>query len=329
VYLQAQPLALMPASVWDRLSQDPGVQQVIPLALGDAVGPYPVVGTSTAMLSGGRLFKVADGRSFSALDEAVIGAKVDHPLGQPMTMQHGAPQRGAAPGMPADTHHQSVMPVGRMAPTGGAWDHAVLVPIALLWSIHDHGDHGSDAPPAQRSTGPVPALLVQPRSVADAYRLRQQWRQGSTQAVFAAEVLADLLGTLGDVRRLLTTLALSTQALVLLSGLVTMALLLSTRRQAWAALRALGASTGFLFSLGWLLAMRVAGSAVLMALPLAAALLVPASDWLHQRTGLELVLRPAWADLSLPLALLAAMALAASALAWRASTRPVLDDLRS
>ena len=63
----------------------------------------------------------------------------------------------------------------------------------------------------------VSAVVVRPRSVADAYRLRARYRAGETTAVFPAEVLVELYAPLGDVRDLLRLLTVLTQALVLLA----------------------------------------------------------------------------------------------------------------
>ncbi|MEX8517620.1 MAG: FtsX-like permease family protein [Leptothrix sp. (in: b-proteobacteria)] len=329
LYLQPQALALLPPPVWDALQADPGVAQLIPLANGDAVGPYPVIGTSAALVSGGRYFQLAQGRRFAADDEAVIGASVELALDDTIQLSHGAPQQHAVPdALNDDVHAHPVRVVGRLAPTGSPWDRAVLVPVGLLWSLHAHPPAFAPEWLPQPPLRQVPILLVQPRSVADAYRLRQQWRRGGLMAVFPAEVLAELFGTLGDARQVLALVAAGTQLLVLGAGLLTVTVLLATRRHAYAALRALGAPRAYLFALGWLLAMGVGLRACLVAVPLAAAMGWAAQALLRAATGLSVSLTPQWSDLALPGSLLLACAIGATLLAARACTRPVLDDLR-
>ncbi len=328
VYLQPQALPLLPPPVWDALRDDPGVAQVIPLASGDAVGPYPVVGSSAALVGGGRYFQLAEGRAYAAPDEAVIGADVDLGLGGEIHLAHGAPRPGArlddeADGHDEDHHAQPLRIVGRLQATGTPWDRAVLMPIEGLWQIHAHGASG----PAP--VGQTPVLVVQPRTVADAYRLRAQWRRGGLMAVFPAEVLAELYGTLGDARRIVSGLAAGTQALVLGAGLLTVAVMLSTRRQAHAALRALGAPRRYLAALAWLLSMRVALEACLWAAPLAALMSLAARHAVQAGTGLRLVIQPQWGDLLGAVGLVVACSIGAAGLAWRACRRPVLEDLRS
>ncbi len=92
---------------------------------------------------------------------------------------------------------------------------------------HDHDqDEGSEAalpapkdpPIADRRLGPpgsirpgVPAIIVKAKSIADAYRLRSEYRTQATLGVFPAEVLTRLFATLGDIRRILGAIAFATQ----------------------------------------------------------------------------------------------------------------------
>jgi putative ABC transport system permease protein len=193
--------------------------------------------------------------------------------------------------------------------------------VALLWSLHGQGQ--------AELTEQVPLWLVQPRSVADAYRLRQTWRRDGVMAVFPAEVLAELLGQLGDARQVLGWVAAGTQGLVLCAGLLTVAVLLATRRQAHAVLRALGAPRAYLLAMNWLLAMGVGWRACVLALPMALAMAWAAAGAVQRSTGLLVHITPQWADLALPATLLAASALGATVLAWQACSRPVMGELNS
>lgn len=322
LYLQPHALPLLPRDARSRLEADPGVAQVIPLVGGDAVGHYPVVGTSAALIQGGRFFSVAQGRAFSARQEAVVGTDVGLALGAVFNASHGAPhERGSA--FDEDEHLSPVTVVGRLARSDSPWDKAILLPVEQMWAVHGHdADHSGQQ-------GQVTMLVVQPRSVADAYRLRQQWRQGGTMGVFPAEVLAELFDMLGDARRLLAALAWGSQALVLGAGLLTVAVLLSTRRQSYAALRAIGAPRAYIFGLSWLLAIGVGWRACLLALPLAWGISRASGALLQSSIGLPLSPVPQAIDLLLPAGLLLAAGIGATALSWRASVRPVLEELRA
>jgi putative ABC transport system permease protein len=98
----------------------------------------------------------------------------------------------------------------------------------------------------------LPAILVKPKTIADAYKLRQQYRSGSTLAVFPAEVLTRLYATLGDAKRVLFAVAAGSQALVAASLLLVTVMHVGQRRRQIGALRAFGAPRRALFSIVWL-----------------------------------------------------------------------------
>jgi putative ABC transport system permease protein len=96
--------------------------------------------------------------------------------------------------------------VGRLMPTGTAWDRAIIVPIEAVWEVH--GLHAKENPPG------VPAILIKPKTIADACKLRGEYRSDQTVAVFPGEVLTALYATLGDARQVMSIIALAAQALV-------------------------------------------------------------------------------------------------------------------
>lgn len=65
-----------------------------------------------------------------------------------------------------------------------------------------------------RATPGLPAILVKPKSIADAYKLRQDYRSNTTLAVFPGEVLTNLYATLGDAKRVLVGVMTGAQVLV-------------------------------------------------------------------------------------------------------------------
>jgi putative ABC transport system permease protein len=241
VFLQPAPLPLLPARVLAELRADPRVAAAVPVGFGDFVRDYPIVGTTpdaVAMLGG-----LAEG---SGLDQ------------------------------PGEVHaHAEYRIVGRMAPTGTPWDRAILVPIQSVWDVHadhahahahdadeDHGhdhDHGEsgarpldDAALADPDNPGVPAIVVKPKSFADAYALRQQYRAETTMAVFPGEVLTRLYGTLGDARRVLSAVAAGAQALVGAAILMVIAVHVLERRRQIGALRAFGAPRAVVLAMVWL-----------------------------------------------------------------------------
>lgn len=345
VFLQPAPLPLLPGAVLAKLSADPRVAWAAPVGFGDSFEGLPVVGTTAEFVAAGGT--PPEGRLFAALDEAVVGAGVNLAMGDIVKPMHGLAGEGG------HTHTELAYTVtGRMAPTGTPWDRAILVPIEAVWRIHglgghhhdedeeaghdeaahgagEHHDHEHDHDAAPDHLGPpwaadipgVPAILVKPKSIADAYRLRHDYRRApGTLAVFPAEVLTRLYATLGDVRSVLTVIALGTEALVAAAVMLVTVVHLAQRRRQIGALRALGAPRLAIFALVWveILALVAAGIALGFALGYVAARVISAA--LTGQSGVSLPVEFAasdWGFAGLLLLVAAVIAAVPAALAYR------------
>jgi len=301
VFLQASPLPLMDGSVLTRLSADPRVAWAAPIGFGDSYAGFPIIGTATSLVAN-LADGLAEGEVFLYEGDAVIGSAVTLAIGDEIKPMHGNAEEGGR------THAELAYRVtGRLKPTGTAWDRAILVPIQAVWHIHGLGDHDeghedeghdhahqaeartagehhdaeahADAPIDERWQGEIPglpAILVKPKTIADAYKLRQEFRQGTTLAVFPAEVLTRLYATLGDAKRVLFAVAIGSQVLVAASLLLVTVMHVAQRRRQIGALRAFGAPRGALFAIVWLelFALVAIGVAIGFALGYAAALAI-------------------------------------------------------
>lgn len=291
VYLQPAALDLVDGTVLAALQAEPGAAYVSPVAFGDFHRGHPVVGVTADLVTRGGRLAPAEGRLFAALDEAVTGVDVALPLGSSFEPAHGqaSPVEEAETGHVHEGFHYRI--VGRMPRTGTPWDRAIVVPVEAVWRVHGlatghgDGDHAEDAhepedvaprlgPPwdAEHLAG-VPAVVVKPKSVTDAYRLRAKYRNPASMAVFPAEVLVDLYATLGDARNVLAAISVGTQALVIGAVLLAVFASMQQRRRQIAVLRALGASRAYVFAATWchVFLMVAAGTALGLAFGAAAA----------------------------------------------------------
>lgn len=277
VFLQTSLLPLMDGNVLEKLSQDSRVAWAAPVGFGDSYKNYPIIGTTSKLVET-LSPKLASGQMFANHNEAVVGANVDVRADTQMVPLHGNAGEGGH-------HHNEIAykMVGRMAPTGGAWDNAILVPIEAVWAVHgmehdhhhdhephegetaeehaahadhddghdhDHGDAALQTSFEHGAAG-VPAIIVKPKTIADAYKLRQEYRGNGTTAVFPAEVLTNLYGMLGNAKSILMFVALGTQVLIACALIFVALLHIGERRLQIGALRALGASRGKIFTLVW------------------------------------------------------------------------------
>ncbi|PYE25963.1 putative ABC transport system permease protein [Rhizobium sp. PP-CC-3A-592] len=289
VFLQPAPLPLMEGAVLQRLAADPRVAFAAPIGFGDSFAGYPLVGTSTALVA--HLSpQLQEGVGLRQEGNAVIGSAVDLSMGAVIKPMHGTAEEGA------HTHTGlAYAVVGRMKPTGTPWDRAILVPIQAVWELHGMGhdkaeheeagheeaghaeaghaggehEHSADATApinedwAEHSAG-VPAVLVKPKTIADAYKLRQEYRSGTTLAVFPGEVLTRLYATLGDAKILLMAVAIGTQVLIAAALLLVTIMHVGQRRRQIGALRAFGASRTVVFRIVWLQLFAISLAGILL-----------------------------------------------------------------
>lgn len=363
VYLQPEALPLLDGRILQALAQDERVAAFAPLGFGDVSRGYPVIGTTAAFAGRWGRIAASEGRLFAAEGEAVIGADVNYRLGDTIAPSHGTAGNQGRHGEDSEEeqahrhegHGYTV--VGRLPKLGSPWDRAVLVPIESVWEIHGLGNGhasetaASDAPFWQAGTnkpgappkpqdriGPpfdgkrvpgVPAIVIKPKSVAGAYALRAQYRQGGTMAFFPAEVLVSLYGALGDIRSILVVASAANTVLILLSVVLLLIAVNGLRRRRYATLRALGAPRSYVLLVTWLgAALLIAAGCVLgLALGLAATHVV--SELVAARTGLALAPSVGIGELS-QAALLCLVGSVLAALPALASYRaPVLSGLRA
>lgn len=277
VFLQPAALPLMPGDVLTKLIANPRVAWAAPIGFGDNFIGYPIVGTTTALISG-TTTGFTQGQMFAREGEAVVGSAVNLPIGAEVKPMHGAAGEGG------ETHADSIYHVvGKLQPTGTAWDRAILVPIQAVWHIHGLGedhDHEDEADANHAATAEddeeehhhghidahalldetfshdvpgLPAVLVKPKTIGDAYTLRQTYRTTEgTRAVFPAEVLTSLYATLGDARAVLMYIAYGAQILVAAALMLIAVIHVAQRRKQIGALRAFGAPRLAVFGIVWL-----------------------------------------------------------------------------
>lgn len=339
IYLQPDALPLIDGALLNELARDERVRSAAPIAYADQARGYPIVGTTAAFA--GRWGRLAprEGRLFAREGEAVVGADVRFAMGEAITPSHGlAGAHGAAGVESAEeaTHrHEGIryIVVGRLPRLGTPWDSAILVPIESVWEAHALGNgHAKDdaalGPPFDARRVPsVPAIVVKPRAVADAYSLRARYRQGGTMAFFPAEILVGLYKMLGDARDLLAVASLLNDLLIFAATAMLLLALAGLRRRRYAVLRALGASRGYILLTVWLGAALILSAGCLLGLGLGVGAAALAGHLVEARTGLALAVELGWREILSVIGLIAAgslLALLPAIASFRASVDQAL-----
>jgi putative ABC transport system permease protein len=320
IYLQPDALPLTDGRLLNTLLKDERVAQVAPIAFGDISRGYAIVGTTAAFAGRWGRLQPSEGRLFAAEGEAVLGADVAYRLGDTIAPSHGVAGHALRPGEvdeeEAGHRHEGhgYTAIGRLPRLGSPWDRAILVPIESVWEVHGLGNgHAPEQPEnpfwgkasgtgesrasggariglpfeGQRVPG-VPAIVVKPRSVAGAYALRAQYRQGGTMAFFPAEVLVTLYRALGDVRNILVVASSLNATLILAAVILLLVAVAGLRRRRYAVLRALGAPRAYVMLVIWLGMALLIGAGCLLGLGLGALATRAVSGLVEAQTGLRL-----------------------------------------
>ena len=235
VYHADVPPGNIPLAAIDTLRRNPLVAQVIPLALGDSVRGFRIVGTEPELVThyGGTLDK---GDLWSLPLDAVLGSEVARTLqlrvGDRFVGSHGLAEGG---GQHEDARYSVT---GVLAPTGTVLDRLVVTSLASVWAVHEH-HHDEDAV-ARRE---VTLALVKYRTPLAAASLpRAIDRETELVAASPAYETARLLTVFGagvDLIRAFAWLLVAASTLMLF---VALAQTLDERRYDLAIMRALGAS---------------------------------------------------------------------------------------
>ncbi|MFZ4604303.1 MAG: ABC transporter permease [Caulobacterales bacterium] len=287
---------------FEALTRDPRIRAAVPLGLGDSIQGSRIVGTTQAFLAFYNA-RVADGRSFAAPMEAVLGAEtarvIGAKLGDEFAGAHGLGGAGAP-------DHGTYKIVGVLAPTGTVVDRLVITPLESVWAVHathlppgagrigglqgaeppdDHA-HDSSHVDAPRE---VTAVLVRTRSPIIGPRLKREINQSTALlAARPADEAARLFVLVGAGAQAFQTFAYVLIASAALSVFATLLASLNERRGDIALLRTMGATRLGVFGvlLGQGLAISALGVAV--GLALGHGLLQIASEISPQAQGLGL-----------------------------------------
>ena len=345
VFRMGDPTNNVRWSSYQAIAADPLVAWTVPLSLGDSHRGFRVLGTTPAYFQHYRYgrsqpLRLAEGRPFAEVFDAVLGAEVadrlGYRLGQSVIIAHGAAEVSFA--LHDDKPFQVV---GILARTGTPVDATVHIRLDGMEAIHADWRGGAPMPGMRLSAEQVSQLDLTPKTITavlvglqsrtTVFRVQRQINE------FPAEPLLAILPGL-TLQQLWTVLALAENALLVISGLAVLvsftvmltALLtgLNERRREMAILRAVGAGPGHIFALMLGESLTLALSGALLGVLLLQAGLLLAGPLLEARLGLVIA---GWPPSPHELILLAAVIggglLAGLIPAWRAYRYSLADGM--
>ncbi|MGJ7610732.1 MULTISPECIES: ABC transporter permease [unclassified Variovorax] len=289
------------------LQAHPGVDWVVPLSLGDSHRGFAVLATSPEYFTRFRygdkqLLKMREGKPFSELFDAVVGAevadKLGYHVGRKITLAHGSGELNVA-----EHADKPFTVVGVLARTGTPVDRTVHIGLAAMEAIHLEWVGGAPMPgvhiPAEQvrkfdlTPKNVTAALVGLKNRAAVFGV-QRWISTYTgeplMAILPGVALDELWSVIGIGENALLLMS-ALVALVSLAGLVSVVMAgLNERRRELAVLRAVGAGLRHVLALLALEGAMVTVLGVAFGVVMAVLGIALLSPWLQAQFGLTLSL---------------------------------------
>jgi putative ABC transport system permease protein len=324
-HLEASP-GNLPYTDYETIKRHPAVKIAIPIAVGDNLRGYRIVGTvaeffSDVQYAPGKKFTLEAGKLFDpSVKEAVLGSFVARRLG----LQVGD-EFHPFHGLVFDEknqHAETYRVTGILAPSNTPVDKVIWIPLHGLQTLSGHDP---------RTATDVSAVLIQLRSPAAGFMLDLMYNKQGNRLTFAypiGAIMAELFQKIGWFDQVLTLIAYLV-ALVSAAGvLVAIYNSMSARRRDIAILRALGAHRRLLFGTIVLEAALIGALGMVLAFGIYAGILTGVAAIIRAQTGVLLQTFAynrvmLWA----PLGMIALCAVCGLVPAWKAYRTDVADNL--
>ena len=324
-HLEASPGNLA-ASDYEYIRRHPAVKLAIPIAVGDNLRGYRIVGTIPEFFTGveyapGRHFRLSAGKLFDpAAKEAVIGSfaarKLGLAVGDTFHPFHGLIYDERS------QHADSYTVTGILAPSNTPVDKVVWIPIHGLQTMSGHDP---------KAATDVSAVLVQLRSPSAGFMLDIMYNKQGNRLTFAypiGAIMAELFQKIGWFDKVLSLVAYLVAVVSAAGVLVAIYNSMAARRRDIAILRALGAGRLFVFGAVVLEAMAIGAIGMAASFAAYAGIVTAVAAVIQAQTG---VLLEAFAYspvmLWAPLGMIALCAVCGLLPAWKAYRTDVAANL--
>jgi putative ABC transport system permease protein len=243
---------------YEDIAKRPEIDWIVPISLGDSHHGFRVLGTTPEYFTRykyrhGQSLAFSDGKPFSDLFDAVIGADVAQALGykvgDEIVVAHGVGSISFVEHKDKPFHVSGIL-----AKTGTPVDRTVHVSLEAIEAIHVDWQNGIPMPGQSISADEVRTMHLAPKAVTAAFlglksklatfklqRAINEYQEEPLSAIIPGAALQELWGLVGTAETALSIVSAMVVATALL-GMVTMVLTtLNERRREMAILRSVGA----------------------------------------------------------------------------------------
>jgi len=324
-HLEASPGNIAPAD-YDLIRRHPLVKRAIPIAVGDNLRGFRLVGTVPELFSEveyapGKKFTLASGALFDPeKKEAVVGSfaaeKLGLRVGDEFHPFHGLIYDER------NQHAETYRVAGVLAPSNTPADKVVWIPMHGLQTMSGHDE---------KAEHEISAVLVQLRTPSAGFMLDAMYNKQGNRLTFAypiGAIVADLFNKISWFDRVLALIAYLVAVLSAAGVLVAIYNSMTARRRDIAILRALGAGRFTLFSAIVIEAAVIGALGMVVAFLVYGAIFSGVSTVIRAQTGVRLeVLAYNPVMLWAPVGMIVLCALCGLLPAWKAYRTDVAANL--
>jgi putative ABC transport system permease protein len=300
----SDPRGLVPVKAAMGAVANPMIRAAAPIALGDNIDGWRIVGSTPAILGVYRA-KIASGQMWTDKLQAVLGASaaraLNFKLGDSFIGAHGL----AAGGESHEKFPYKV--VGILAPTGSALDRLVLTDIETVRYVHVEQAKAEIAEKGSTDEENVADLPNGATAVVASYRVptaaafmpRQIDATDNLSAASPTLEIARLIGYVRPLTIAVTGLGLLLVVIAASGAAIGLMATMNARTRDLALLRALGASPGKIAMVAFAEASMIMAAALVLGSALTAGLLLIGRDVLADTTGLLLQPELGWDQIAM------------------------------
>ncbi|MCA8898348.1 MAG: FtsX-like permease family protein [Hyphomonas sp.] len=331
---------------YEKIAARDDIAWTVPISLGDSHRGFRVLGTNHAYFEHYKYghsepLRIAQGKEFDDLFDAVIGADVARELGYTVgteiVLSHGL---GSDFGSGHENRPFRVS--GILAPTGTPVDRTVHVSLEAITAIHVGWESGAKNPMSDSiSTETIRSFNLTPKSITAVFaglkrkgtilRTRREINTNKGEplmAIIPGQALAELWSVTAMAERALMAVSVFVIAVGVVSILTSILTSLNERRREMSILRAVGARPGHIFGLLTLEAGLIGFFGAALGIVIVHVLIAIAGPLVSERYGISLGgTGPGLFDLGVLGAVTLASLLAGAIPAWAAFRRSLADGL--